>query len=317
MNIIIIINIIVHNGIICILCFLHQFNIFQILLTFAFLVIGFSLSFMIQFRSKMPFDGPWAAFVKTMVMMTSEFDYEALFDEEHTEELSTSIVIVRLIFIIFLVLAAIVLMNLMVGVAVNDINDLEILGNIQRLAKQVEFLGTLDILVYNKFFSKVLPRNLNERVKRKRNVSNILVIYPGKPRWKNDKLLPTHLRDAIFNVATAQKKQTDDETALQAFRQKLDEIHKNIVKSTKQESVKETVIDNDDMYRNRRRHDEIIKQLDGIDDDMDDMKNKITVMTDETKEPIEKMNVKIDQMTLEIEAIKDCLGRLESKLGKL
>lgn len=286
-------------------------NVIKILLTFGFLVIGFSLSFMIQFRSHEPFDGPWAAFVKTMVMMTSEFDYEALFDE-HAENLSASIVIVRIIFMVFLILAAIVLMNLMVGVAVNDINHLEILGNIQRLAKQVQFLGTLDILLYNKFFTKVLPKRVNEKVKRKRNVSNVLVIYPAKPRWKYTKLLPSKLREALFNKATTQKKLTDDESAVQAFKKVLDEIHKSVVKDQSLEVIKEK--EEDSIVRNRRRYEEIVKQLDGI---CGNVSEKLNTMAEEAKEPMEKINVKIDQLSVEIESLKGCLGRLESKLGKL
>lgn len=269
---------------------------------------------MIQFRSHEPFDGPWAAFVKTMVMMTSEFDYEALFDKD-AHDLSTSIVVVRIIFMVFLILAAIVLMNLMVGVAVNDINHLEILGNIQRLAKQVQFLGTLDILVYNKFFTKVLPKRINDKVKRKRNVSNILIIYPGRPRWKHTRLLPSKLREGLFNTATSQKKMTDDEIALQAFKQMLDDIHKSVVKDEGLEKIQK--IDQDNCVKNSKRHDEIIKHLDSIDDDMEKVKGQMTIMVEQSKEPIDKINVKIDQMSLEIETIKECLHRLESKLGQL
>ncbi|XP_073964044.1 transient receptor potential cation channel subfamily A member 1 homolog isoform X2 [Choristoneura fumiferana] len=62
-------------------------EILKILVTAIFLVIAFSICFMIQYRSAPPFDGPFAAFVKTLVMMSSEFDYEGLFGEDHVEEL--------------------------------------------------------------------------------------------------------------------------------------------------------------------------------------------------------------------------------------
>lgn len=273
---------------------------------------------MIQFHSRTPFEGPWAAFVKTIVMMTSEFDYEALFDEENTHDLSASIVIIRIIFVIFLILAAIVLMNLMVGVAVNDINDLEILGNIQRLAKQVQFLSTLDTLVYNKLFTKILPKRINERVKTKRNVSNILAMYPGKPRWKNRKLLPVRIREAIFERATRQKKISDDESAIQALRKKLDAIHDKVIEGSEQKQLTEITNDNsDEAVKNSKRHKELVERIDEIDDDIDKMGKQMTTYANDSKVPLEKMNVKIDQLSIEIETIKDFLIRLENKLGKM
>lgn len=273
---------------------------------------------MIQFKSKIPFEGPWAAFVKTMVMMTSEFDYVALFDEEHSKDLAASLIIVRVIFVIFLILAAIVLMNLMVGVAVNDINDLEVLGNIRRLAKQVEFLGTLDTLVYNKVFTTILPIKVNRSIKKKRNVNEVLILCPGKPRWRNYKLLPSRLRDAILNKALIQKKQMDDELGLQRFRTRLDEMYDAIMKKKADKDKKQ--LESSEVNRpvkNIIRHERIVKHLIDLDDDMEEIKNNMTANVQESKSDIQQLNVKIDQMSLDIEVIKEFLGRLESKIGAL
>ncbi|XP_053618072.1 transient receptor potential channel pyrexia-like isoform X2 [Plodia interpunctella] len=291
-------------------------NVVKILLTFAFLVIGFSLSFMIQFHSQMPFESPWAAMVKTVVMMTSEFDYEALFDEEHSANLATSLVIVRVIFLIFLILAAIVLMNLMVGVAVNDINDLEVLGNIRRLAKQVEFLSTLDTLVYNRVFKKLLPTKVNNSIKTKRNVRCVLTLNPGKPKWRHYKIMPSRIRDAIFEKAMRQKKQKDDEMGIQDFKCKIEEIYNAIVMDTeKRKEIEDRIREGPAL--NRTRHEDIMRHLNDIDDEMTEMKDKMTTYAESTKSPIDELNVKMDQMSLEIEAIKQFLSRLETKIGRL
>ncbi|KOB77902.1 Transient receptor potential channel pyrexia [Operophtera brumata] len=282
---------------------------YYILLTFAFLVIGFSLSFMIQFRSQMPFEGPWAAFVKTIVMMTSEFDYGSLFDEEHSKELATSLIIIRIIFLVFLILAAIVLMNLLVGVAVNDINDLEVLGNIRRLAKQVEFLGTLDTLVYNKLFSTILPRRVGNTLKNKRKVQGVMVLCPGKPRWKYTKVLPARLRSAIFNKAQSQKKQLEDEMGLKAFKTMMDEMHDTIVK---RKIVSELSIPK----ALKNKDDEVVEHLDDIDNAVSELKGHTKKYVEESRCAIQALNVKMDQMSLDIKAVKEFLTRLESKLIK-
>lgn len=264
----------------------------------------------------MPFESPWAALVKTMVMMTSEFDYVALFDEEHSRDLATSLIIVRIVFLIFVVLAAIVLMNLLVGVAVNDINDLEILGNIRRLAKQVEFLSTLDNLVYNRFFSKILPRQINKQMKNKRKVSGTIVLCPGKPRWRHNKVMPTRIRDAIMNKAQAQKKQIEDELGMQMFNKKLDEMYEIITKKDKQrnEQIELDKAENS-QGKIKIRHDEIMKCLNHLDDGMAKIKVQINASVEDSKALIDKLNVKIDQLSLEMEEIKLFLSRLESKLA--
>ncbi|XP_072948321.1 transient receptor potential cation channel subfamily A member 1-like [Epargyreus clarus] len=290
-------------------------NVIKILLTFVFLVIGFSLSFMVQFHSQIPFDGPWAAIVKTVVMMTSEFDYAALFDEEHSTQLATSLIIVRLIFLVFLILAAIVLMNLMVGVSVNDINDLELLGNIRRLAKQVEFLGTLDNLVYNKVFSKILPTRINKSIKNKRKVLGTITICPGKPRWRHYKIIPSRIRDAILDKAALQKKQKEDELGMEMFVKKIDEIHDAVVNKNKVKKIDYpfTIDGEDRPIKQKGKFDDIIKRLGGLDDVITKVKDQMTEQ-DSTSQ-VESLNVKMDQMALEIEAIKMFLSRLESKLG--
>lgn len=296
--------------------FLIFFFPFQIILTFAFLIIGFALSFMIQFHSQIPFEGPWAAFVKTMVMMTSEFDYVALFDAEHSKDLATSLIIVRVVFLIFLILAAIVLMNLLVGVAVNDINDLEVLGNIRRLAKQVEFLSTLDNLVYNKFFNKILPTRINNQIKTKRRVIGTIMLCPGKPRWRHNKVMPTRIRDAIMNKAQIQQKQREDELGLQMFNEKLNAMYEIITKQDR-EQKKQTEIDKTENATDKYklRHDNVMKRLNSVDNEMKVVKEQINTSIENSESTVDKLNVKIDQMSLDIEEIKQFLSRLESKLG--
>lgn len=77
--------------------------------------------------------------------MTSEFDYDDLFKEIN----DTPSGILRLVFLLFVVFIAIVLMNLMVGVAVNDLQLLTHEGNLRQLEKQVKCLCMLET-----FFSK-------------------------------------------------------------------------------------------------------------------------------------------------------------------
>lgn len=57
-------------------------------------------------------------------MMMGEYDYKDLFEEEENEKNFVPITS-RIVFLIFIMLASIVLINLMIGLAVNDIQGLE------------------------------------------------------------------------------------------------------------------------------------------------------------------------------------------------
>ncbi|CAK1543481.1 unnamed protein product [Leptosia nina] len=290
-------------------------NVIKILLTFAFIIIGFSLSFMIQFHTQIPFESPWAALVKTLVMMTSEFDYQALFDKENSRELAMSLIVVRFIFLLFLILAAIVLMNLMVGVAVSDINDLALLGNIDRLSKQVQFLCTLDNLVYNRVFTLILPNRLIEHIKEKRRVVSTLIIpSPGKPKWKYYKLIPSHLREAILTIALEKMKQKDEEINLEVFKTKIDEMHSAIIclQVRKEKEVEKP----DNPLIQKMKYDEVMKRLNVLDDGIASVDEKITGFIEESKVPVESLKAQMQQMSSEIQSIKQVLVRLESKLFK-
>ncbi|XP_075985769.1 transient receptor potential cation channel subfamily A member 1-like [Anticarsia gemmatalis] len=209
-------------------------KVVKILLTFMFLIFGFSLCFMIQFRAKQPFEGPWAAVTKTLVMMTSEYDYSNMINKKSAENLAASILILRLIFITFVVLTSIVLMNLMVGVAVNDVNNLEVLGNQQRLERQVDFLATVEDIACNNVIRKILPSRITARWYKTMTVNNVIELRPREATCTYSKILPSYLREAIFEKAQIRKKKNDDVLDMLVFQSKLDEIHNMIVREEKQ-----------------------------------------------------------------------------------
>ncbi|CAB3258050.1 unnamed protein product [Arctia plantaginis] len=199
-------------------------KVFKILLTFMFLIIGFSLCFMIQFRAKPPFEGIWASITKTLVMMTSEYDYMSMINKEHAKDIAASILVLRLVFITFVILASIVFMNLMVGVAVNDVNTLADIGNQKRLEKQVDFLTSLEDVVCHKIF-----RKFNSGLPMRKKILHKIVLRP-EAKCGYSKILPKYLRQSIFEKAQLQKKQMEDELGSMAYHLKLDQIHEAVVR---------------------------------------------------------------------------------------
>ncbi|XP_026331563.1 transient receptor potential channel pyrexia-like [Hyposmocoma kahamanoa] len=178
------------------------FNVLKIFLIFAYLIFTFAISFMIQFNGQEPFENLWTAFLKTIVMMTSEFDYDDAFVQKKFSHIFF-LTISRIFFVMFVIFIVIVLMNIMIGVAVNDINDLKALGNIRRIVDEADFLSDLDVEINT--IIKILPRKVNSFVRNRCKVQTTLKLNPGNPEYQQNNLLPSHLRDAILHKTLTPK----------------------------------------------------------------------------------------------------------------
>lgn len=127
-------------------------------------------------------------------MMMGEFEYEGLFDNDETK-LNRLPTTSRVIFLIFVILASIVLMNLMIGLAVSDIQGLQQEGYVRRLEKQAEFLRQLEkVISFKAIDSKWFPSLLRKFLKGKRCIATTLVIQSKfYDKKKRDKRLPSEL----------------------------------------------------------------------------------------------------------------------------
>lgn len=175
----------------------------QVFAAFTFVILGFTFAFMIQFEANGPFQTWWESLVKVMVM-TLEFDYQSL-DFDRAEGFSIASVVGRAMFLSFMILVAIVLMNLLVGLAVSDIASLEKQGRAQRLAKQIEFLSLLEMFVYTRGFFSCCSSKISESIKNFRATEPNLLIEPGKPLRKTKFLLTQQLMNTVINFIITRK----------------------------------------------------------------------------------------------------------------
>lgn len=164
------------------------------------LVIGFALSFSVQFHTYEQFQDPWRALVKTTVMMMGEFEYADLFadksDNGQTLRLPATS---RVIFLMFIILSSIVLMNLMVGLAVSDIQGLQREGHAKRLAKQATFLSHLEIVLSHKFLkSDWFPSEIYRMLYKRRCLNTHLLLKPGMKDKENKKMIPMNVLGKLY-----------------------------------------------------------------------------------------------------------------------
>ena len=81
-----------------------------------------------------PYQKEGSTFVKTLVMMTGEFEFDGLFYGEVEQPYFN---LTMILFVVFVVIMTIIVMNLLIGLAVDDIKGVQDQAVLNRLAMQV------------------------------------------------------------------------------------------------------------------------------------------------------------------------------------
>jgi len=139
----------------------------KLLSAYVCLLIGYAISFFMIFKKEQPFSDPLKAIWKTLAMMTGELEYNDLFESEtsnnqpHLDFVSS--LAVQIIFMTFLFTIAIVLMNLLVGIVVHDVNEIKKTALATKLKRKVELVEYLETTSEN---IKLIIRKAFELLKR-------------------------------------------------------------------------------------------------------------------------------------------------------
>ncbi|CAG0886720.1 unnamed protein product [Darwinula stevensoni] len=190
----------------------------KFLFAYSCLIVAFCLSFMVLFHNKDQFMNPGEAFITTLVMMTGEFEYsDVLFfntgnkkdsnssdaSDDKSEFPGTS----HVIFLLYLLIVSIILMNLLVGLAVNDIQGLQKTAGLERLVRQTELIAHIESTIFSKWFSMLPSKILNILHKAALVVPEAyrwtIYIRPNDPR---DKRLPRDIVESAFRLAKTKRK---------------------------------------------------------------------------------------------------------------
>lgn len=94
----------------------------------------------------------------------------------------------HLMFFAFVILVTVILMNLLVGLAVSDIQGLQASAGLNRLSRQAELVARLEGLLFSKLLTKLPPKLLaffrREALLRTSRYNLQLGIKPNDPREK-------------------------------------------------------------------------------------------------------------------------------------
>ncbi|XP_045622362.2 transient receptor potential channel pyrexia isoform X2 [Procambarus clarkii] len=125
-------------------------------LVYASLFVGFALSFHLVF-SGYPFQRADNLIPKTLAMMVGELDYARLFGADDLRAPDYLDRTAQIVFVVFVVVITVVTTNLLVGLAVQDIHQLENKASVYRLALTVEQEANVEEILNMKLMACLLP----------------------------------------------------------------------------------------------------------------------------------------------------------------
>lgn len=172
------------------------YNFSKFLMAYLCLLIGFGLSFGVLFSNYKSFKSLIWGLLKTLIMMSGELEFEDIFYDEKDKIIYP--VTAHIMFLVFVLLVTVILTNLMVGLAVSDIQGLQQSAGLDRLVRQAELVAHLESMLFSRLL-RCFPRRLlaflyNHALLLKSQYHWALYIRPNDPR---EERIP---RDIIKNI---------------------------------------------------------------------------------------------------------------------
>lgn len=153
----------------------------KVIAIFAVVLIGFTLAFHVLLVEEDNFTSVWISFVKIIVMMVGEMDYSSLLSSNvvnsakvpGTEFLYVPLPVLSYVtFMLFVLSVSIILMNLLVGLAVGDIDTIQKTASLRNLIDQATLVDDIQkrypkwMLRYTYNESMEIKPNQNQFLKR-------------------------------------------------------------------------------------------------------------------------------------------------------
>lgn len=179
-------------------------NFLKFFCAYLCLLIAFSLSFNVLLPKYDAFDNIFISFLKIIMMMSGELEFEDIFFVDKTVvryKLTTHVM-----FLAFVLLVTVILTNLMVGLAVSDIQGLQQSAGLDRLVRQAELVAHLESILFSKYL-RFLPKRLlatfySHALLLKSQYQWALYIKPNDPR---EERIPRSIIKNIYQLVAESK----------------------------------------------------------------------------------------------------------------
>ncbi|CRK98534.1 CLUMA_CG011885, isoform B [Clunio marinus] len=168
------------------------------------MLIGFTISFCVIFPSSSAFANPFMGFITVLVMMTGENDVSILVNDPDGKDPPFFLeVSAQVTFVLFVMFVTVVLMNLLVGIAVNDIQGLRKTADLSKLVRQTQLISYIESALFNGW----LPNWLRSLLHYTALVSPqaYRVVLSVRPLNPGEKRLPRHILMSAYEKARTKK----------------------------------------------------------------------------------------------------------------
>ncbi|XP_048121828.1 transient receptor potential cation channel subfamily A member 1b [Alosa alosa] len=189
-------------------------TLFSVIVLVIFLVLAFGLSFYALMLHQSEFHWLGLSLAQTFVMMVGELNYQSNFFAAFEGNRLAFPQITYVVFVFFILLMPILLMNLMIGLAVGDIAEVQRNACLKRIAMQIDLHTNLE---------EKLPYWILKRVDK-----SSITVYPNKPCRNRSMFKFWHSRDVSAvrsRLNTGGQELTPVETELRKQKLRLREIY--------------------------------------------------------------------------------------------
>ncbi|OAF66365.1 hypothetical protein A3Q56_05880 [Intoshia linei] len=116
---------------------------FEFFPIFSIAIVAFSVTFYVLLSNVDGFTQIWYSLVRVLVLLIGEFDFTSMFYDTQNPIQDAHYTTSYIIFVIFVITMTILISNLLVGLAVDDIKAVQEQANLKRLAMQIDL--TMDV----------------------------------------------------------------------------------------------------------------------------------------------------------------------------
>lgn len=169
----------------------------KLFMAYSCMLVGFTISFCVIFPSSPVFANPLMGFITVLVMMIGEQDLSLLTNDPDGKDPPVLLEIsAQITFVLFLLFVTVILMNLLVGIAVHDIQALKKTAELSKLVRQTKLISYIESALFNRYLPTWLRKLLHYTAlvspQAYRVVLCVKPLNPGEKRLPKDILMSAY-----------------------------------------------------------------------------------------------------------------------------